>query len=169
MSYHGEEPAEWTMYKYQRSKAEFTFGEATVIMDVPLPGEHYAQNAMSVSAIVRTECSQYPAEVICKAAESFKGVERRMNIIGRNKKGVLVVDDYAHNPQKLAGTVRAIHEITTGKIFAVFQSTGLKSLNFYKNGIFREMENCLRESDEICILPPYLKYGGYPTVEEVVS
>ena len=93
MSYRGEEPAEWTMYKYQRSKAEFKFGDRTVKMDVPVPGEHYAQNSMSVVAVVKSECPEHSAEAICKAAELFKGVKRRMNFIGRNKKGVLVVED----------------------------------------------------------------------------
>ena len=30
-------------------------------MDVPVPGEHYAQNSMSVVAVVKAECPEHSA------------------------------------------------------------------------------------------------------------
>ena len=44
------------------------------------------------------------AEKVAKTLASFTGIQKRFTIIGKLKNN-LVVDDYAHNPQKIAGAV----------------------------------------------------------------
>src|SRR5690606_33656496 len=40
----------------------------------------------------------------------FKGVSRRFEYKGKTKKGALVFDDYAHNPQKVASALGGARE-----------------------------------------------------------
>jgi UDP-N-acetylmuramate--alanine ligase len=66
---------------------------------VPVPGRHNAENAyLAVKAAELLGCSPSRAAA---ALKEFKGVHRRLERIGAAA-GVTVIDDYAHNPAKIA-------------------------------------------------------------------
>lgn len=59
--------------------------------------------------------------VIRKAAEEFNGTNRRLEIVGKYKSNI-VVDDYAHNPQKIEAGLKALKKhYKSKKIIIVFQ------------------------------------------------
>ena len=52
--------------------------------------------------------------------ESFQGVKRRFENIGKYK-GAEVICDYAHHPKEIETVVSAAARITKGKLYVVFQ------------------------------------------------
>jgi UDP-N-acetylmuramate: L-alanyl-gamma-D-glutamyl-meso-diaminopimelate ligase len=101
---------------------EFTLVEAglpTIRLSSPLLGLHNVRNALGAIALVRglglsdTE--------IARALPRFAGVRRRLEVKGE-KNGILVVDDFAHHPTAVAGTLQAARSRFPGRrIWALFE------------------------------------------------
>ena len=69
-----------------------------------LSGEHNVMNVLAAAALAwRYDISW---EKIGAAVETFRGVRRRMEIVGEEN-GVVVVDDFAHHPTAIRETLRA--------------------------------------------------------------
>jgi UDP-N-acetylmuramate: L-alanyl-gamma-D-glutamyl-meso-diaminopimelate ligase len=86
---------------------EFTLVEAgapTVRLRSPLLGHHNVRNALGAIALTRG-LGLSPAE-IARALPRFAGVRRRLEVKGE-KNGILVVDDFAHHPTAVRGTLQA--------------------------------------------------------------
>ena len=83
-----------------------------------MPGNHNISNSLAAIAVGLE--LRVPFDLIRDALESFRGVHRRFEIIGQVD-GIIVVDDYAHNPAKLKATFRAARESYNRRIVAVFQ------------------------------------------------
>jgi UDP-N-acetylmuramate--alanine ligase len=69
-----------------------------------VPGRHFALNA--VGAIALAAEAGAPVEAAAAALDGYRGVTRRFEWKGEAG-GVMVVDDYAHNPGKVEATVAA--------------------------------------------------------------
>ncbi|MDX1421136.1 MAG: Mur ligase family protein, partial [Rubricoccaceae bacterium] len=90
---------------------------------LPLGGAHNRFNALAVAALALHE-GIAPAD-IAEAFASFKGMKRRQEVRGE-RGGVLVVDDFAHHPTAVAGTLRGVRErwqgrLGGGRLLAVFE------------------------------------------------
>ena len=83
-----------------------------------MPGRHNISNALAAIAVGLE--LDVPFDQLRDALESFQGVHRRFEVIGQAN-GIIVVDDYAHNPAKLKATFRAARESYNRRIVAVFQ------------------------------------------------
>ena len=83
-----------------------------------MPGRHNISNALAAIAVGLE--LEVPFDQLRDALESFQGVHRRFEVIGQAN-GIIVVDDYAHNPAKLKATFRAARESYNRRIVAVFQ------------------------------------------------
>ncbi|MCA9781450.1 MAG: UDP-N-acetylmuramate--L-alanine ligase, partial [Candidatus Eremiobacteraeota bacterium] len=105
-----------------RSRAEVVYkGEALGIMTLHVPGKHNVCNALAAIA-VGLELGIDPATILSALAK-FEGVQRRFQILGQSN-GVTVVDDYAHNPQKVEAALHAAKvaaKKSKGRVVAVFQ------------------------------------------------
>ena len=56
-----------------------------------------------------------------KALSSFKGVKRRLELLG-TPDGVAVYDDFAHHPTATEGTLRALRaQVEAGKLIAIIE------------------------------------------------
>ncbi len=96
---------------------------------LPVPGEHMAFNSALACALAITLGAD-PA-LAADALEHFKGVDRRMQMLGvRNIDGgaVRVYDDYGHHPTEVEATLRALREFErpeekspAGRLICVFQ------------------------------------------------
>ena len=84
-----------------------------------VPGRYNVANALAATAIgLRLEI---PFDAIVRGLASYRGVARRFAIQGEVG-GVLVVDDYAHNPVKVAAVLQAARECWPGRrVVALFQ------------------------------------------------
>jgi UDP-N-acetylmuramate--alanine ligase len=94
-------------------------GRSLGTMRVALPGEHNLRNALAAVA-VGLELEVEPA-TIAAALESFSGVSRRFELVGE-RRGVMVVDDYAHHPTEIRATLAAARQAFPGRrLVALFQ------------------------------------------------
>lgn len=88
---------------------------------LPVPGDYNVRNAAAVVAVAVCGLG-LPLEQVCRALGGFLGVRRRFEVRGEVD-GVSVVDDYAHNPAKVAAVVSSGARFVEGhgRLIAVFQ------------------------------------------------
>jgi UDP-N-acetylmuramate: L-alanyl-gamma-D-glutamyl-meso-diaminopimelate ligase len=85
----------------------------------PLVGMHNLRNTLG--AIALTRGLGLSVEEIGKALSRFEGVRRRLEVRGE-KNGIVVVDDFAHHPTAVAGTIAAARTRWPGRrIWALFE------------------------------------------------
>ena len=101
---------------------EFTLlegGSPVARLTSPLSGLHNVANALGAIALVRG--LGLSAGEIARALPRFAGVRRRLEVKGE-KNGILVVDDFAHHPTAVAGTLAAARARWPGRrIWALFE------------------------------------------------
>ncbi|MFQ6032800.1 MAG: UDP-N-acetylmuramate--L-alanine ligase [Candidatus Zixiibacteriota bacterium] len=83
-----------------------------------VPGIHNVKNSLAAIAVGLE--LEIPWEKIQKGLSDFKGVSRRFEIKGI-KKGVMVVDDYAHHPTEIGATLKGARSGWKKRIVCVFQ------------------------------------------------
>lgn len=106
---------------YHESKTEFTAvwkDDTLGRITIQLPGEHNIKNALAALAVGLE--LEIPFERTKKALEEFSGVHRRFEVKA-DKKGVLIVDDYAHHPTEIKASLRAAQRGWDRRVIAVFQ------------------------------------------------
>ena len=117
-------------------------------------GAHNARNA--VQALAMAERLGVPAAEATSALASFKGIERRIEVIGRAH-DIVVVDDYAHNPAK----IRAGWETMAGccrRVLGVWRPHGFGPLALMADELEEELAAVMRKDDALFLLPVY--YAG---------
>jgi UDP-N-acetylmuramate--alanine ligase len=85
---------------------------------IPLAGLHNARNA--AAAVAAAHAVGVTPEVAVAALAAFPGLSRRFEVRGEVG-GVTVVDDYAHNPAKVAAVLSAASSGGWSRVMAVFQ------------------------------------------------
>lgn len=164
----GEEnaPQEWEGYKVWRissydSGPEGAFcqfeGSARSIR-LPGPGRYQALNALGIHVLLRH--LGFEEETLLSALESFHGSWRRFDPAGVSAQGVRFFDDYAHNVEKIVSCLEAAHELTRGKVIALFQPHGYGPLGFMRQELFRALEEHLKDEDLFGMLPVYYAGGS---------
>ncbi len=114
------------------------------------PGAHNIQNAQAALALA--EVLSVNPDSARKSLIDFEGTERRFEYKGETDKGVLVYDDYAHNPQKVRAALQgARQKYPDNKIFAVFQPHLFSRTKL----LLMEFAESFRDADEVVILPIY--------------
>ncbi|HKR64743.1 MAG TPA: Mur ligase family protein [Thermoanaerobaculia bacterium] len=90
-----------------------------------LSGQHNVLNALADAVIARLR--GVSAEEIQKGLETFQGIKRRMEVRGV-KRGVTVIDDFAHHPTAIATTVAGARRRYPGqRIWALFEPRSISS------------------------------------------
>lgn len=129
--------------------------------ELPVPGLHNAENACAaVAAALNTGIS---LERACTALKTYPGIYRRNQVLGR-KKGVWVVDDYAHNPAKVAAAIRGVQPLCR-RVVAWFQPHGYGPTRFLRNDFVAEIAAALRPVDEIWMSEIF--YAGGTAVKDI--
>jgi len=93
-------------------------GELMGKVRLSVPGIFNVRNSLAAFATA-FELDIPPGKVI-EALESFKGVMRRFEIKGE-KRGIMVVDDYAHHPIEIEAVLKAARRFWEGRIIVLFQ------------------------------------------------
>ena len=88
-------------------------------VQLAIPGEHNVLNALAAFACCDT--FEIPVDIIISTLESFKGTERRFDIMGETQAGMRIVDDYAHHPTEIAATLAAAAHIERNDLWCIFQ------------------------------------------------
>ena len=117
-------------------------------LKLPMPGEHNVLNA--TAAIVVARQLGVSDEMITKGLAEFKGVGRRFTKVGEYN-GAAIVDDYAHNPFKIAAAIKAARQAYAGPVVAVVQPHRYTRLR----DTFEQFATCLNDADVAVIAPVY--------------
>ncbi len=88
-------------------------------VQLPMPGEHNAKNALAALEAVALAGVE-PAAAVAAVA-SFGGAARRFETLGRSQAGALLIDDYAHHPTEIEATIAAARTLAPERLVAVFQ------------------------------------------------
>ena len=83
-----------------------------------MPGLHNVSNALA--AVVVGHELDLDFSVVKQGLENFEGIQRRLEIKGKQG-GIVVVDDYAHHPAEIRATLDAVRRGWDKRILAVFQ------------------------------------------------
>jgi len=124
-------------------------------------GRHNMENALAAIAVVsRLGVSN---ETAAAALSKYEGIYRRHQIIGQ-KNGVILIDDYAHNPAKCAASISACQPVAN-KVIAWFQPHGYGPTRFLRTDFVNEIAATLREQDEIWMSEIF--YVGGTAVKDI--
>ena len=138
---------------------------------LPMPGRHNALNALAVHTVLNSR--GYDSMDALKAVSEFAGVARRFDRAGVMANGAQVIDDYAHNVEKLASCIGAAQELAPeGRVVTVFQPHGFAPLRFMREALAKTLPSLLRPADTFIFLPVYYAGGTAsfsPTSAEVAA
>jgi UDP-N-acetylmuramate--alanine ligase len=133
------------------------------IVTLRLWGGHNARNALA--ALGAASAAGVPLDRAAAALESFAGLRRRFEIVGE-RNGVIVVDDFAHNPDKIAATLAAARPGLKGRLLLYFQPHGYGPLRLMKAPLVDALVQGMTEEDVLILSDP-VYYGG--TVDRSVG
>jgi len=124
-------------------------------------GKHNMENALAATAVA---CQLGVSLQTCAAAlKNYEGIYRRHQVLGK-KHGVLLIDDYAHNPVKCAVSIEACQQMAP-KVVAWFQPHGYGPTKFLRNDFVHEIAKALRPQDEIWMSEIF--YAGGTTTKDI--
>jgi UDP-N-acetylmuramate--alanine ligase len=125
-------------------------------LTLALPGKHNLSNALA--AIAGAVAAGIPVSAAVKALGTFAGLARRFDIVGTSSSGVTVIDDFGHNPEKCAATLRTLKS-HKGRIIAFFQPHGYGPLRQMGAELAQTFADELG-SEDITILCDPVYFGG---------
>lgn len=140
-----------------------SFKVAGVPFTLEIPGGYNAENALAAAAAAKA--LGVPLEVSARALATFQGVGRRFEIVGAAR-GVEVVDDFAHNPEKIRAVLGACH-LRAKRVFAIFQLHGFAPARFMKAEFIDAFTQALRSEDRVYF--PDVYYVGGTAAKDVSS
>ena len=120
-----------------------------------VPGAHNVANALAALGAVRA--LGVPTDQAVAALETFAGIRRRMEVVG-SANGITVLDDFAHNPDKIAATLKTLHAFP-GRLLILFQPHGFGPLKLMKDDFVDGFVGLMREED-VLLMPEPVYYGG---------
>lgn len=130
---------------FSQNGFEIHFKVQGVSVKMHTVGQHNMENALAAIAVAAK--LGVGIETAAEALLKYEGIYRRHQVIGR-KNGVVLIDDYAHNPAKCAASIRACQPVAP-KLIAWFQPHGYKPTRFLRDDFVAEIAASLREDDEI--------------------
>ena len=126
-----------------------------VAVTLNVPGAHNVANALAALGAVRALGVRLDQAVA--ALETFSGIRRRMEVVG-TANGVTVIDDFAHNPDKIAATLKTLHAFD-GRLLILFQPHGFGPLKLMKSEFIAGFAGLMRP-DDVLLMPEPVYFGG---------
>jgi len=134
--------------------------EARHEVRLAVPGRHNASNALAAIAAARSLGVRIEDAV--NALARFEGLKRRLETVGEAS-GVTVIDDFAHNPDKIAATLATLRA-QPGRLLIMFQPHGYGPLAKMGEPLAQSLAEGMAPDDRL-YLPDPVYQGG--TVEKV--
>lgn len=132
-----------------------TFAHATRAVRLRMPGRHNAINALA--AIAAARAMSISIGDAAAALADFTGLARRYEVLGQAG-GVTVIDDFAHNPDKVAATLSAVAELP-GRALLFFQPHGYGPLRQMGKELAASFAHGMRDGDKLFVCDP-VYFGG---------
>lgn len=138
------------------------FGSDFTIQGQPfrlqIPGLHNVANA--TAAVTAALEMGVDLETCAKALSKFTGIARRFASVGSYNK-IEVVDDFAHNPHKLAATISAAH-LRGKRVLAFYQPHAFASIKLLSNEFVESFTKSIGQNDHLWLTEVYYPGGTIP-------
>ncbi len=128
---------------------------APVPVTLQVPGRHNVSNALA--AIAAAVAAGVPLGDAVRAIGGFTGLRRRFDLVGEAA-GVAVIDDFGHNPDKIAATLDTLHAFP-GRLLILFQPHGYGPLKVMGDALVAMFGERMRD-DDLLVLPDPVYQGG---------
>jgi len=142
--------------------ARFTIDGVT--FDLQVPGAYNVLNA--TAAVAAVVAAGVPVAEAVAPLAAFTGVARRFQSIG-TAAGVEVIDDFAHNPDKIAAALAAAHTRADGRILAIFQPHGFGPTRFLRDALIETFAQNLAPQDVLWM--PEIFFAGGTVTRDISS
>jgi UDP-N-acetylmuramate--alanine ligase len=143
-----------------QAKACDTGETAEVVLKVP--GLHNVANALAALSAARA-CGVALAPAATHLGE-FTGIRRRLEVVGAANE-ITVVDDFAHNPDKISATLETMHAFP-GRLLLMFQPHGYGPIRLMRDDLVDCFARGLQDED-VLVMPEPVYFGG--TVDRSVG
>jgi len=134
--------------------ASSRFRVEDVAFELPVAGAHNVANALAAIAACRTldvTLADMAAPLAC-----FRGIGRRFQTVGKAR-GVEVVDDFAHNAEKIAAAIKTAH-LRAARVLAIYQPHGYGPTRFLRRDFVATFSRELEPEDRLWMLEVF--YAG---------
>jgi UDP-N-acetylmuramate--alanine ligase len=125
-----------------------------VAFTLPVPGVHNVANALA--AIAAAEVVGVELADMAEPLAAFRGIGRRFQTIGKAR-GIEVVDDFAHNAEKIAAAIRTAR-LRAKRVLAIYQPHGYGPTRFLRYDFVRTFASELEPQDRLWMLEVF--YAG---------
>ena len=146
---------------FRQEGANITFKINGIDFSLALAGRHNMENAVAASALAGLV--GLGLQTCAGALKNYQGIYRRHQVLGE-KNGVILIDDYAHNPVKCAAAISACQPIGS-KVIAWFQPHGYGPTKFLRNDFVKEIAKVLRPQDQVWMSEIF--YAGGTTTKDI--
>lgn len=133
--------------------AAFTLRGTRIRLNVP--GRHNVANALA--AIGTALAAGVAFDTAAAAIARYTGLKRRFDLVGEDG-GVAVIDDFGHNPDKIAATLATLHAFP-GRLLVLFQPHGYGPLKTMRKELIETFAQGLGP-DDLLVLPDPVYQGG---------
>lgn len=133
--------------------AAFTLRGTRIRLNVP--GRHNVANALA--AIGTALAAGVAFDTAAAAIAPYTGLKRRFDLVGEDG-GVAVIDDFGHNPDKIAATLATLHAFP-GRLLVLFQPHGYGPLKTMRKELVETFAQGLGP-DDLLVLPDPVYQGG---------
>ncbi len=143
--------ATWQVTKLRLDPARTSWsvlrsGEPWADLEFSLAGEYNVLNATAAAALA-SGCG-IPREAIASALKSFKSVKRRLEVRAQVN-GITIIDDFAHHPTAIAGTLKALRSRYPGaRLWVILEP---RSNTLRRNVLQHDLARSLAAADEIVV------------------
>jgi UDP-N-acetylmuramate--alanine ligase len=124
-------------------------------IELAVPGRHNAMNALA--ALGAIHALGLPLREAAASLSRFAGLKRRLETVG-TAGGVTVIDDFAHNPDKIAATLATL-TAQPGRLLIMFQPHGYGPIAKMGQELAETFAKGMREGDRL-YLPDAVYQGG---------
>jgi UDP-N-acetylmuramate-alanine ligase len=133
-------------------------------LEVPQPGVHNLENA-AAAALIALELGVAIGDVE-RLLPRFPGVARRFETIGVTSSGIRVIDDFAHNAEKIRAALTTAQS-GAARVVAVFQPHGFGPARFLRGELRELLPTLLRPADRWCYAAIF--YAGGSVTRDIGS
>ena len=133
----GPDRTSWSVWRDGRSWSDFEF---------TLAGEYNVWNATAAAALA-ADCG-LAKEEIAAALKTFKSVKRRLEVKA-DINGIVIIDDFAHHPTAIAGTLKALRARYAGaRLWAILEP---RSNTLRRRVLQSDLARSLALADEVIV------------------
>ena len=148
----------------RRARGVLRHGGRDLTLDIPQPGLHNLENA-TAAALAALEIG-LDADAIASLLARFPGVARRFELVGTTSRDIHVVDDYAHNGEKIRAALTTA-QAGSARVVAVFQPHGFGPARFLRSELRDMIPTLLRPQDRFCYAEIF--YAGGTVAKDISS